>query len=99
MSPARRAAHDAGIGRVSRGERAGRTDREYQRSRKDLPFQRSSLRRFAPVAAASAIALGALLGGVTASSDAPETVRQPTVASASLTDVVLLETGDNNGNG
>ncbi|WP_328451121.1 hypothetical protein OG780_23230 [Streptomyces sp. NBC_00386] len=55
--------------------------------------------RFAPVAAASAIALGTLLGAFTASSDAgvPTTVQQRTVASASLTDMVEL--ADNNGNG
>ena len=55
--------------------------------------------RFAPIA--SAIALGALLGGFTASSDAdaPETVQQRTVTFASLTDVVVLKTSDNNGNG
>ncbi|MEV2213886.1 hypothetical protein AB0H86_20995 [Streptomyces sp. NPDC050997] len=57
--------------------------------------------RLAPVAAASVIAFGALLGGFTASSDAdaPETVQQRTVAFAPSTDVTVLETPDNNGNG
>ena len=56
--------------------------------------------RVTPIAAASVIALGALLGGFTTSSDAPATaVQQRTVAFASLTDAVLLGTGDNNGNG
>ncbi|MET7712471.1 hypothetical protein [Streptomyces sp. NPDC005407] len=58
--------------------------------------------RFAPVTAASVIALGAVLGGFTASSSsaAPEkTVQQRTVASAPVTDTIDLEAGDNNGNG
>lgn len=58
--------------------------------------------RFAPVAAASVIALGALLGGLTASSAAaaPEkTVQQRTAASAPVTDLVAFGPGDNNGNG
>jgi hypothetical protein len=54
--------------------------------------------RVIPIAA-SVIALGALLGGFTASSDAPGTVQQRTAAFASLTDVVVLASGDNNGNG
>ncbi|WP_167450045.1 hypothetical protein [Streptomyces hyaluromycini] len=55
--------------------------------------------RFAPMAAASGIALGALLGGFTTSSDAhaPGTVQQRTVASS--TETVLFGTTDNNGNG
>lgn len=57
--------------------------------------------RFAPVATASVIALGAVLGGFTASAAAaPEkTVQQQTVASAPVTDTIDLEAGDNNGNG
>ncbi|NWF30181.1 hypothetical protein HW130_28660 [Streptomyces sp. PKU-EA00015] len=58
--------------------------------------------RFAPVAATSVIALGAVLGGFTASSAAaaPEkTVQQRTVASAPVTDTIVLGPGDNNGNG
>lgn len=47
--------------------------------------------RVIPIAA-SVIALGALLGGFTASADAPETVQQHIAASVSLAD-------DNNGNG
>ncbi|MFD1659634.1 hypothetical protein ACFSL4_15895 [Streptomyces caeni] len=56
--------------------------------------------RFAPVAAASVIALGALLGGFTVSSDAaaPGTAQQRTVAFASSTDLIVSGT-DNNGNG
>jgi hypothetical protein len=56
--------------------------------------------RFAPVAAASAIALGVLLGGFTASFDAaaPGTVQQRTAAFASSTDQALSGS-DNNGNG
>ncbi|MEW2512428.1 hypothetical protein [Streptomyces sp. NPDC046870] len=56
--------------------------------------------RFAPVAAASVIALGALLGGFTASSDAAAAgkAQQRTVALASPTDLTVSET-DNNGNG
>ena len=57
--------------------------------------------RFAPVAAASVIALGALLGGFTASTDASasETVQQRTAASAPVTNVIVHGTTDNNGNG
>lgn len=58
--------------------------------------------RFAPVAAASVIALGAVLGGFTASTDAdaPEPVNERTVASAPTGGLVVLGgTGDNNGNG
>jgi hypothetical protein len=56
--------------------------------------------RFAPLAAASVIALGALLVGVTASSDAaaPGTAQQRTVAIASVPDLTVSGT-DNNGNG
>ncbi|MGD9483569.1 hypothetical protein WDH52_09955 [Streptomyces sp. TRM70308] len=55
---------------------------------------------FAPVAAASVIALGAVVGGFTASSSAPErTVQQRTVVSAPVTDTIVLGTDDNNGNG
>ncbi|MET8249442.1 hypothetical protein ABZV31_36825 [Streptomyces sp. NPDC005202] len=56
--------------------------------------------RFAPIAAASVIALGALVGGFTASSDAdaPGTAQQRTVALASSTDLTVTGT-DNNGNG
>lgn len=56
--------------------------------------------RVTPIAAAI-IALGALLGGFTASShaDAPETVQQRTAAFAPSTDVVVLAPEDNNGNG
>lgn len=55
--------------------------------------------RVIPIAAAAVIAFGALLGGLTASSDAPETVQQRAAASAPLTDVVVTGTLDNNGNG
>ncbi|MFD7876772.1 hypothetical protein ACFV5G_22135 [Streptomyces sp. NPDC059766] len=56
--------------------------------------------RFAPVAAASVIALGALVGGFATSSDtaAPATAQQRTVAFASSADLPLSGT-DNNGNG
>lgn len=56
--------------------------------------------RVTPIAAASVIALGALLGGITASSDAtaPESVQQRTAASAPLT-AVTVAGRDNNGNG
>ena len=55
--------------------------------------------RFTPIAAASALALGVLLGGITVSSgaDAPETAQQRTVASAVSTSGAVLD--DNNGNG
>ncbi|GAA0438376.1 hypothetical protein [Streptomyces luteireticuli] len=56
--------------------------------------------RFAP-AAASVIALGALLGGFATSSAtaAPETAQQRTVAFAAVADVTVPQSGDNNGNG
>jgi hypothetical protein len=56
--------------------------------------------RVIPIAA-SVIALGAFLGGLTASvdADAPETVQQRTVAFAPSTDVVVPGLRDNNGNG
>lgn len=57
--------------------------------------------RLTPVAAASALVLGVLLGGFTTSADtdAPQTVQQHTVAFAASTNVAVLETADNNGNG
>ncbi|MFB7330341.1 hypothetical protein [Streptomyces adustus] len=57
--------------------------------------------RFAPVAAASVIALGALVGGITTSSDtaAPAPAQQRTVALASSADLLPLSGTDNNGNG
>lgn len=56
---------------------------------------------FTPIAAASAIALGALLGGLTVSSGANAlgSVQQHTAAFAPSTDVAVPGTGDNNGNG
>jgi len=56
--------------------------------------------RFAPVAAASVIVLGALVGGITASSNAagPGTAQQRSVALASSPDLSGAG-GDNNGNG
>ncbi|MEU3859327.1 hypothetical protein AB0F03_18440 [Streptomyces sp. NPDC028722] len=56
--------------------------------------------RFAPIAAASALALGVLLGGFTVSSAAaaPGTSQQRTVAFVSPADVTASGT-DNNGNG
>ncbi|MFE5818088.1 hypothetical protein [Streptomyces sp. NPDC056479] len=56
--------------------------------------------RATPIAA-SALALGALLGGFTASSDAdaPESVQQRTVAAGSATGGVVLAHRGNNGNG
>ncbi|MFD3586364.1 hypothetical protein [Streptomyces sp. NPDC058683] len=57
--------------------------------------------RFTPIAAASVIALGALLGGFTTSSDAGAqgTVQQRAVAAASSTEAIVFGTTDNNGNG
>ncbi|MER5596762.1 hypothetical protein [Streptomyces sp. NPDC002265] len=58
--------------------------------------------RFAPVAAASVIALGALVGGFATSSDtaAPAPAQQRTVAFALVSSADLPLSGtDNNGNG
>ncbi|MFG2947065.1 hypothetical protein [Streptomyces adustus] len=57
--------------------------------------------RFVPVAAASVIALGVLVGGIASSSDtaAPAPAQQRTVALASSTDPQPLSGTDNNGNG
>lgn len=52
--------------------------------------------RVIPIAA-SVFALGAILGGVTTSSDAPETVQQHTAMAPFAT--VASDTDDNNGNG
>ncbi|MFE3328152.1 hypothetical protein [Streptomyces sp. NPDC059176] len=56
--------------------------------------------RFAPIASASALALGVLLGEFTISSEAvaPGTVQHRTVAFVSPADLTASE-GDNNGNG
>ena len=57
--------------------------------------------RLTAIAAASAVALGALLGGGTPTADAqaPQTAQQRIVASAPSTDMIVAETDDNNGNG
>ncbi|MET7680669.1 hypothetical protein [Streptomyces sp. NPDC005423] len=49
--------------------------------------------------AASVLALGSFLGGLTAAAHGSETVKHRTAAVAPLTDVAAFGTGDNNGNG